>query len=157
MILGPGLAVGGFGFANDDDGHVRLLRYLGGGVDGSLLLFWIGKLGIVLIPAGPSLFASGDLAAFGVKHFHARSRTGSYAVENTNASTRISGVTAQMNVGRVGSDDGDGSYFLGIERQHGVVILQQYDCFFRRFFCQLLVFGAVRRLLGIVRVDVGVF
>ena len=62
-----------------------------------------------------------------------------------------------MNIGGIGPDYGDGFQLLQIERQEMIVVLEQHNRFLRHLQSQLLMLRAIRDVLGIVRIDVGIF
>ena len=66
VVLGPGLAVGGFILPDHEDGDVRLLRGFSGGFDAVLLRGRIDQLYVVGEPAMPVIRGAGDFAALGV-------------------------------------------------------------------------------------------
>src|SRR3974390_3906666 len=153
MVFGPGFAVGGFVFADDEDGDVGFLRGIGGGLHAVLLGLRIDQLDVIGEPAVPVVFGVGDLAAFRVDDVGFGSDAVFDALQDANAVRGLAAVAAEVHAVGVGSDDGDGFQLGDIEGQNVLVVLEQHDCFLCDFQCDGAVLGAVGDFLGIVGID----
>ena len=77
-------------------------------------------------------------------------------MQNADTAAGIAAVATDVDVGGIGTDDGDGFQFGEIERQQVLVILEQHDDFLRGLKRECLMFGAVVDALGVVGIDVGI-
>jgi hypothetical protein len=99
---------------------------------------------------------SGDLAAFGVKHFDAVADLGPDAFQHGDVVFRHAAVTAEQRAMRVRPDDRDGLQLRRIERGKVVFVLQQRDGLAGGLERQLAMRIAAHDAVGLVRVHVGI-
>src|SRR5580704_19650844 len=106
MLLRPGFAIRALVFSDYYNRDVCLARCSHRGLNAFGIGLGIGLFNFVFIPCRPSLFASRDLAAFGIQHFDAGWNALANAVENADliSRSRITAVTTQVNVRRIGPD-----------------------------------------------------
>src|SRR5271157_5723051 len=108
MVFGPGFAVGGFVFADNQNRYVGLTRGLSGSLHALLLGCRVDEMNIVSEPAVPVRLRVGDLAAFRVDDVGLRSHAVTNALQDADAVGWFAAVAAQVNAIRVGADHGDG-------------------------------------------------
>ena len=108
MLFGPCFAVGAFIFAHHQYGHVGLARRIDCRLNRRCLRLRIDKLDVVRPPAQVALRRRRDLAALCVEHRRFAAHACTNAIQNAHSLAGIACVSAQVNVGRIGSNHGNG-------------------------------------------------
>src|SRR6516162_11451805 len=98
MIRGPGLAGSLFVAAKGENDEVGFLSHPCRFGDAPGIESWIGQHNLIGIPIGQAL---GNLAAFSVENFRARTHLVANGLENAYASARFAAVAAQVESGGV--------------------------------------------------------
>src|SRR5208337_3452116 len=111
----------------------------------------IGGNNLVGVPVRLTL---GYAGTFGVQHFSLVAYLVPDPLQDAHATPGFAAVAAQMDVGRIGTDDGDTLRRAEIERQQAVLVFQQGDGLMRRLQCQLLVRRSVAHRVGALRIYV---